>query len=318
KFNPGKQFKIGLVDKKDPSIDYSLIPFEIVEVEELRIPDFEDFYLKYTITELSTSVKPFYFKHFSKLISENKSIVYLDPDIMVYDRFNVLEDEIKNNNIIITPHFTTPINDDLKQREEDFLNSGLYNLGFLALKKSSETDRMIDWWGERLKNKAYIALEKGLFTDQIWINFVPLFFSGVKILLHPGYNVAYWNLHERKINGNAVITDKNEISKLVFFHYSGYNPEIPEILSKYQTRYSFDNRPDVVSHFESYKNELYRNGFAHFSKIQCLYTLLRDEYVRGRVMTKIKEIPLYKRILRLLILRTISYFNIIVDYSVFK
>ncbi len=57
-----------------------------------------------------------------------------------------------------------------------------------------------------MRNKAFIDLKKGLFVDQIWINFVPLFFKKVRIFLHHEYNVAYWNLHERMIQGNKVVT----------------------------------------------------------------------------------------------------------------
>ena len=93
-----------------------------------------------------------------------------------------VERALKSNDVVITPHFTTPLNDDKWQAEEDFLNSGLYNLGFIAVKNSSTGIEMINWWAERLRNKAFIDFKHGMFTDQLWINFVPLFFKKVKIL----------------------------------------------------------------------------------------------------------------------------------------
>jgi len=36
---------------------------------------------------------------------------------------------------------------------------------------------MIDWWKERLKNDCRIDLCNGLFVDQHWINFVPIFYK---------------------------------------------------------------------------------------------------------------------------------------------
>lgn len=312
--NPQYVFKIGLVDKRIPQIEYMTIPFEIVEVERIGIDTFDAMFKRYSITELNTAVKPFYFIYFFNSLPGIDRIIYLDPDILVYRPFKELDEVLERNEIVITPHFTTPINDDKILAENDFLNSGLYNLGFLALKKGKESQKLINWWTKRLEKKAYIDFAKGMFTDQIWINFAPLFFEKVYILCHPGYNMAYWNMHERYlIDGNIVMKENTSLS-LVFFHFSGYDPLHTEILSKYQDRFSFQNRKDVVCLFNEYTLKLFDNDFNTYIQMPCYYAVEKQKSDLKAYEVIKKAIPMYKRIIRGIILRFIRLFEINIDY----
>ena len=312
--NPNYTFKIGLVDKKNSQIDYSEIPFEIEEVEDIDIPDFGDRILRYDIVELNTSVKPSYFKYFFSN-EDIDAIIYLDPDIQVFAPYNDLEKELELCDIIITPHFCTPLNDDKWQAEEDFLNSGLYNLGFIAIKNTKNGNNMLNWWEERLRTKAYIDFKRGLFTDQIWINFVPLFFDKVKIFSNVGYNVAYWNLHERIIsvqNGNYYI---NEKQPLIFYHYASFRPLNPDIISTGQKRFTFEDRPDIVPLFKNYCELVFKNGYESFIKIQCQYLEIKENYEKHKLKEIKKNTPIYKRVISKIINILIRKFRLVLDYS---
>jgi len=315
KFNPDYKFVIGLVDKRISEIDYKAIPFDILEVESIGIDGFDEMIKRYDITELNTAVKPFYFKHFFSNTIDGDTVIYLDPDILVYSSFIDLEKALIENDIVITPHFTTPLSDDKKQQEEDFLNSGIYNLGFIAVKNTDVGNSMINWWAERLLYRCYIDFEKGLFTDQIWINFVPLYFSGVHILLHKGYNIAYWNLHERQLslNGNSYFV--NEIEPLAFYHFSGFNPQKSEVLAKYQDRYTFQNKLDIVPLFEDYSSKLLLNQYGVFINYKCFYNGIKEELDASIKKSKIDKIPIYKKVIRNILLRIIKRFDILMSYD---
>lgn len=312
-YNPNYKYIIGLVDTQETGIDYSKIPFEVLLTEKVGIDCFSEMALKYNIFELNTAVKPFYFRYLFNTYKPN-SVIFLDPDIQVFAPFEELESELLNNDIVITPHFTKPINDNKCQSEEDFLNSGLYNLGFIAVKNSLVGKDMINWWAERLRSKAHIDFSQGMFTDQIWINFVPLFFTNVHILKHAGYNMAYWNLHERYLeNSNHVIKDSVSYP-LVFFHFSGYDPLKPDILSKYQNRFSFENRSDVVRLFNEYSKTIIENGYFEYNKYPCFYVVEKLKHDQSAYLRFKKSIPLYKRIIRGLLLRFIKVLKIDIDY----
>jgi hypothetical protein len=284
--NPGYQFIICLVDKPSPQIDYSLFqPYEILLIEQVPIPDFESMVLRYNITELNTAVKPFIFKYLFARNTDAATIIYLDPDIQVYDRFTEIENGFVENTFILTPHYTNAINDNFQQSEESTLNCGLYNLGFLGLARKGRVFEFLDWWAERLKDRCYNNLIKGWFVDQIWINFVPLYYEGAFIMRHPGYNMAYWNLHERKLDIQGGKYLVNASYPLVFFHFSGYNLLQPESISKYQNRFSFESRPDLLSIFEAYRNTVWQNGHQQFMSIPCYYTAIYQTAKLDRAAT---------------------------------
>lgn len=312
--NPHYIFKIGLVDKKNPQIEYSVIPYDIIEVEDISIPAFDEMFKRYNITELNTAVKPYYFQYFFETCKAANKFIFLDPDILVYRPFAELEEALKENDIIITPHLSTPINDDKILDETDFLNSGLYNLGFLALKRGRESQKFLEWWAKRLETKAYINFARGLFTDQIWINFVPLFFKNVLIFCHPGYNMAYWNMHERSITEGKEVIFGGTHAPLIFFHFSGYNPLQPGILSKYQNRFSFENRSDVSNLFKEYTNLILRNGLNYYIKHSSYYVVEKEKTELAEYIAYKKTLPIYKRMLRGIILRFISWFKINAEY----
>lgn len=299
--NPQIEFKIVLVDRKTHEIDYALIPYEVIEVECMNIPSFNKMVLQYSIVELNTAIKPFAFQYLFSNYSNCESLIYLDPDILVFSCFTVLEEELKVSNIVLTPHMITPIPlDNRKPQEEDILNSGVYNLGFLAVKRSKTATDFLRWWAERLYEKAYIDFLHGLFTDQIWINLVPLYYDGVAIMKDIGYNVAYWNFHERlikKIGDEFHVISNAKKNQLVFFHFSGYSPLYGNVISKYQNRFSFEEREDLIELFGVYKNKLLKNGHEKYVGLKCFYVEYRNNIIEKKSKDKNNEMSVFRRLM---------------------
>jgi hypothetical protein len=122
--NPTYTFVIGLVDELDDKILPVKIAYRLIPIKDIDIRDFNGFCAQYNITELNTAVKPFYFSYLFDNYENVESIVYLDPDIFVYHSFELLENHLASNQIILTPHITKPINDDKYPTETDFLKRG--------------------------------------------------------------------------------------------------------------------------------------------------------------------------------------------------
>jgi hypothetical protein len=284
--NPDIIFVIGLVDKlAGVSFEDSYLPeYPMIEIDKIGIPDLEEIATRYDITELNTAVKPFCFTYFFKHYPEAKNVIYFDPDIIVYQPLAELKASLENHQAVLTPHINTPIEDRLTPNELHHLNTGINNLGFVAFRRSAENTAFINWWEEKLRYECLIDLCNGLFVDQNWMNFLPVFVQNVHTERSPGYNAAYWNLHERifsKENGSYFV---NEKYPLIFFHYSGYDPAKPEILSKYQDRFDLAKRRDAIPLFEYYRNCLLENGNAYYRKFPCAYikppTIRRYQRVR--------------------------------------
>jgi len=287
KTNPQYKYIIGLTDKLDElysSGDAELISLveknNIIETDKLDISDFESFSLKYNILELNAAVKPYYFDYFFRNTADLEYVVYLDPDILVYANLEDLDKHLKEYHFVITPHILSPLNDDgLLLDEKQINNTGLYNLGFIAARYSEESQRFINWWKERLYKYCYVRFEKGLFADQIWINFLPIFVEKTLIERDLGYNVAYWNLHERSVCLKNKEYTINGETKLKFYHFSGFFLKKPDMISKYQNRYTFEQRGDIKPLFDDYIILLNKYLYDKFRNLECFYIKRRNEHI---------------------------------------
>ncbi len=133
-------------------------------------------------------------------------------------------------------------------------------MGFIGLKNDDISQRLLVWWENRLLEKCIVDTSQGYFVDQKWLDLVPGFFERVFILRDPGFNVAYWNLHERRLDysqGGVLCNGE----KLYFFHFSGYNPDVPHVVSKHQNRFSMNELGATRRIFKEYAELLRANGY---------------------------------------------------------
>jgi len=103
----------------------------------------------------------------------------LDPDILILQNLSSLLSCLTGIPIVITPHITLPIEEDgFKPTEINIIQSGIYNLGFIALAKTPNTKKFLDWWQDRLHDKCH-GSDRGMHVDQKWVDFVRHFYEGV-------------------------------------------------------------------------------------------------------------------------------------------
>ena len=237
KYNSDYTFKIFLCDIKSPEIDYRSIIHEVIEIATIE-PNVAEMALKYNIIELNTAVKPTVFQHIFEKENHTKA-VYLDPDICVFHSLELLDKELEHNSFLLTPHILTPIPLDGKIPDENlFLNYGIYNLGFLALKNDESSRCLLEWWKTQTYQKGYILPEIGVFVDQLPMTLAPLFFRGGVIMKHFGLNMAPWNLHERvltKIENNYFV---NNDEPLIFYHFSSFKVNSNQLPTHYYNRFT--------------------------------------------------------------------------------
>lgn len=270
KSNPDWHFVIGLVDKNVANTDLSFLDCEILYVDQVEIEGFEQMVSSYSIVELITAVKPFYFTSILKNHNDCDKIIYFDPDIMVLGSLDDIENKLDSNDIILTPHFTSPITDKLLPTEKHVFNTGVYNLGFLAVKRSKNTSGLLRWWEEKLRTECILDLSRGYFVDQLWMTLAPAYFDRVLVDKYPGYNMAHWNLHERFLTGTSNGYLVNGVP-LVFYHFSHFNPRKPDQIAAYHTRFSFESRPDIKPIFKYYTDNLLKNKYDELKNVPCYY-----------------------------------------------
>ncbi len=234
--------------------------FQSILTSDLDIPNLDGFLFKYTVLEASTAVKPYLLDHLFKTYDIQK-LLYIDPDILILNSLSPLRSYLDEANILLTPHLLSPIPaDERRLTEHDILKSGVYNLGFLGLRNGLESERLLRWWSDKLYHHCIVAIEQNLFVDQRWMDLVPGLFDGVRILRDPGYNVAYWNLHERSVSLSEDIS-VNGGHPLRFLHFSGFDADKPWIVSKHQNRFGMADIGELYKLYLRYRDLLVERGW---------------------------------------------------------
>lgn len=266
--HPGSLFFIAIVDSHE-GID-GLINREglyAIPYESISIPDSLVFKYRYSILELNTAVKPYALSFIFDGYPQVEKLLYIDPDIKVYSCLRDIWDALDAGNICLTPHLLSPIEDNKSPSEINILQSGSYNLGFIGIKRSNDGAKLLEWWKKRLFLDCRVDIPRGLFTDQKWIDLVPGYFESCKIIRKHEYNIAYWNLHERSCSFDSARRAYINNHPLRFFHFSGYSPAKPNIISKHQDRHQLNNRKDLQPLFNDYAKSLIASGHIHLATI---------------------------------------------------
>ena len=234
-------------------------PFRVVEASELRIPDFRRMSFQYDIMELNTAVKPFMF---DRLFDDGHGIVlYLDPDISVYARLDGPLDLLASGaSLVLTPHLHAPAELDSDPDDITIMRSGTYNLGFLGVSCCAEARSVIRWWMRRLRRYCVNQQVDGLFVDQKFMDLVPGFAPEARILHDRTVNLAYWNLSQAVLAGgpNGWTVDGGPLG---FFHFSGFDPRQPELLSKHSRNFRAAPPPALAALLSDYARRLIEAGY---------------------------------------------------------
>lgn len=284
KYNSDAVFHLVFADSLPAGFDLRNEPFDaIIKIEDLGIPDSDAWIFKHSVVELCTAIKGPAFKKLFDTTDADK-VVYFDPDIVVLHHLAELSDMLESSSVILTPHLVEPDQTDeaIMDNEICSLKHGIYNLGFLAVRRCADGLKFIEWWKNRLLKYCYDDIPNGLFTDQRWIDLAPAFFDNIFILRDKSYNIATWNLSHRPVysgnDGNLFV----EGSPIKFFHFSGFDSGAQEIMLK---KYG-NNNPALKKLRERYMSELDNEGQREFGNLPCCYSfysngeLIRDEHRR--------------------------------------
>lgn len=232
---------------------------EVIEAAALGAP-VRDMSVYYEALELNTAVKPFVFRSLMAQAGVD-SVTYLDPDIYVFRPLAPVREGLARSALCLTPHVTRPLTTPGNPTNEDLASSGRFNLGFLSARRDPQVARLLDWWAERCRFDSRVAPDEGIFTDQKWMDQALDFVPHAAILEHPGLNLAYWNL-EGRVLAKAADGWRVDGEPLIFFHFSGFDPERPLKLSKHQNRFRVMAGSPMAALLADYAAELKANGHA--------------------------------------------------------
>lgn len=272
-YHPEIGYTILLADDGE-DLDIDAQPYPIVTLDVLNISDINDMAFKYNLTEFCTAVKPYYINYLFK--KGNKKVIYLDPDVCVFSSLVPIVNELDKASIVLTPHIITPeINYTGTITESLLLHVGVFNCGFIAVANTAAGEHFIKWWTNRLTDKAFQDKIESLHTDQKWVDLTPAFYPGeVQISADMGRNMAFWNLHERRliynVDGHHIVENRfnDEKYRLMLFHFAGYDIEnAGTVIHKNHSEYNLEDFPELKPLFQWYKTVLIKNGFYEYIKL---------------------------------------------------
>jgi hypothetical protein len=272
--HPDAVFHVVLSDEMPECPAATTAAFDsVINIRDLPIENLPSWIFKHRLVELCTAVKGMAFQYIAARYGADH-IYYFDPDIVVFNRLDGLEQRLSRESILLTPHQLAPESDPQAVIDNEIcsLRHGVYNLGFLAVKMAGQGRQFIDWWAQRLRNHCYDEVENGLFTDQRWIDLAPAFFDDIGIVREPQYNVATWNLTHRRAVGRAPFEIKINGQPLVFYHFSGFDSGAQkEMLDRYGS-----DSPVLFALRDWYIARCEELGQSTLGKIDCVYNRFAD------------------------------------------
>ncbi|MBC7933634.1 MAG: glycosyltransferase [Rubrivivax sp.] len=279
--HPEVPFFVLLADEIDGYFDPAGEPFHMLRLEDVGIPDLTRFCLRKDLKGVASAAKPYLL---GRLFDEGfADAIFLDPDILVLQDLAPLFSHVSRHAVVVVPHLLAPLEGDGRaERELNVLQSGVYNAGLVGVSDKPGARAFLKWWQERVLEHCRHDVPRGMHYDQRWLDLAPIFFEDVFILREPVYNVAHWNLPERNllVRGDEVLLDGHPCR---LFHFSGYDPDRPDEVTRYNARLDMANIGSTVELFRRYLALLEKAGYRETKRWPYAYgRLKRDESAARR------------------------------------
>lgn len=174
-------------------------------------------------------------------------VLFLGADVVFYHSAWDLGEQGLLYNAEVTPHVLRPLPEDgLHPSNSDLVHAGQINSDFVIWYNTSPTREFLRWQADmQIK---HCADTPTMFYDQSWLNFLPFMVPNVNIIKHPGYNAAYYNLHERSITWTGEYWKAGPHAALVAYQFTGWKDA--NTVSMHQNRQKFT--PDLKKLYDEY------------------------------------------------------------------
>jgi hypothetical protein len=199
------------------------------------------------------------------------AVVFADTDSSFYGAIDDLAQTDPERGIVLFPHSTRPVRVrryfPASQLEYGRLTNGLFNTGLYVSGPGGRS--FLDWWDGWLARDCLKEQAAGLWADQIWADWAPVYFEHA-VVRDPSVNVAFWNLDERELremDGRPTVDGV----PLRHFHFAGFDPRRPDILSTYVPDASPPPNPDLTRLLGEYADRLRTCGDDELRKRAYVY-----------------------------------------------
>ena len=182
--HPGHIFYIGLVD----SVDIPGLPSQVkvLRADALAIPGWDRMISAYYDFELLPACRPWFALQILSLHPQCGRLTFLAPTVQLKKPFDVLLDA--DSEMFLTPNISAPLKKSSLLDDKRILNAGMYHSGSWTLRPSEKTRATLGWWAQRTVDRAHFDLCNGMNTDQLWLNYVPVWVPATQTLHNAGWH----------------------------------------------------------------------------------------------------------------------------------
>ncbi len=256
--HPEVPFVVLLADQVDGYFDPGAEPFDLLTLDDLEIPDVERFRFHYAQQPLTYACTPYLMAALRR--RGYARVLFFKQETLVLGRVDPFFAAMDAHAIVLTPHLLEPLTGaDRADRELNILQSGTYNVGMLGVGGGADVDPFLAWWQDRVHAGCRHAVADGMHFEQRWLDLAPSFFDGVHVFRDAAFNVAHWNLPERQVTVQGDTVFVNGVPCRVF-RFSGYDPERPTEITRYNQRLTWEAAGPARLVFERFHTALEASG----------------------------------------------------------
>lgn len=246
--HPDVPFFVLLADEVQDCFDPAGEPFELLLLDELRIPNLPRFCFAHREHELSYASTPFLLE--SLLDLGFSRVLFLKQETRVVGALDRLLARLEPHSVLLTPHLLEPVGGpNRNERELNILQSGVFNAGVVGVSETPTARAFLRWWQDRVYCHCRHAVAEGMHYEQRWLDLAPVFFEDVYVERDRAANVGHWNLPERAAVEASVL------------RFSGFDPDRPERVTRYSTRVSMSELGTLGDAFAAYAEALLAAGW---------------------------------------------------------
>ena len=213
-YHPDLTLHVLLLDAVEGRFDPAAEPFRLHLADALPVADLTHLRFVYPQAELGEVLKPVWLGWL--LACGVQRLVWFEPHVQVMGPLDSVFDTLDRASVLLTPRLVRPdVSASALAAERACLDGPLVSAGCLGLADTPTTRALLAWWAARLRTPDG--------ASQAWLDLAPALFDGVAISRAPGLDVAYWNLHERRLttwNGQARVNG----TPLTSFNFRGFDP----------------------------------------------------------------------------------------------
>lgn len=283
-------FYLAMVD----SVPAERLPLHVrpLLVSELAIPGWERMAAEYFDFELLPACRPWFALELLRRHPECRQLTFLAPTVVLKKSINNVFSS--DHEVYLTPNISAPLKRSGILDDKRILNAGMFHSGSWAVRPSEKITQMLEWWAARTVDRAKFDLCNGMNTDQLWLNYVPVWIPSHQTVYHAGWHYGLNAVLNRtlsagkegyRVDGQPLIS--LDFAGLCFFDpiWSDHaallkqNQTFEALFNDYklavrdnQKQFPMSGQPAFGKVVPISKNRVMRNGIA--SKLKALSTFI--------------------------------------------